>query len=106
MPTTPPPPPRPAPVGPEILARAFERTEMAGFLLGLFSGPPDPLWEGQGALARERRRRSVLTVRLAAELYRREHGAAPATAGVLLETVLKQLPEGIAETDPIPAGLE
>ena len=54
----------------------------------------------------ERRRRSVLIVRLAAELYRREHGAAPATAGALLGTVLKELPEGIAADDPIPAGPE
>jgi hypothetical protein len=55
---------------------------------------------------RERRRRAVLVVRLAAELYRREHGKPPATAGALLGPVLKELPEGIAADDPIPHGLE
>ena len=48
----------------------------------------------------------MLIVRLAAELYRREHGVAPATAGTLLGTVLEELPEGIAAADPVPAGLE
>ncbi len=66
----------------------------------------DPPWESEGELARERRRRSVLIVRLAAELYRREHGAAPAMAGALLGTILEELPEGIAATDPIPASWE
>ena len=75
-------------------------------MFGLDPDPGDPPWEGDGELARERRHRSVLIVRLAAELYRREHGAAPATAGALLGTVLKELPDGIAAADPIPAGLE
>jgi hypothetical protein len=48
----------------------------------------------------------VLIVRLAAELNRREHGAAPATAGALVGPILKALPEGIAATDPIPSGLD
>ena len=51
---------------------------------------------GRWTLARERRRRSVLIVRLAAEVYRREHAAAPTTAGALLGPYLKELPEGIA----------
>jgi hypothetical protein len=91
---------------PEHLARALDRTEIAGFLFGLDPDPGDPPWEGQGALARERRRRSALIVRLAAELYRREHGANPATAGTLLGTVLDDLPDGIAAADAIPTALE
>ena len=91
---------------PELLAKALDRTEIARFLFGLDPDPGDPPWEGQGALARERRHRSVLIVRLAAELYRREHGAVPATAGMLLGTVLEELPDGIAAEDPIPAGLD
>jgi hypothetical protein len=43
---------------------------------------------------------------LAAELYRREHGQAPETAGALLSTYLKVLPEGIERDDPIPAAGE
>ena len=93
-------------VTPEFLARVLDRSEIAAMLFRRCPDPSDPPWEGEGELARERRRRSVLIVRLAAELYRREHGAAPATAGALLETVLEELPEGIAAADPIPAGLE
>ena len=36
------------------------------------------------------------------ELYRREKGELPATAGVLVDLHLKELPEGIAAGDPIP----
>jgi hypothetical protein len=43
-----------------------------------------------------------LIIRLAAELYSREVGRSPATAGDLLGTYLKELPEGIAAGDPIP----
>jgi hypothetical protein len=93
-------------VRPEILAEAIQRLQISF----LFSGGPDagkpPPWESQGELALERRRRSALIVRLAAELYRREHGAAPATAGALLGPILKELPEGIAADDLIPASLE
>src|SRR5262249_39620909 len=92
-------------VPPESLARALEQTAMS-FLFGQDEEPSDPPWEGQGALVLERRRRSVLIVQLAAELYRREHGAAPATAGTLLGSILKELPEGIAADAPIPDGLE
>jgi hypothetical protein len=60
-------------------------------------------WEGGGFLARERRRRSVLLVKLAAELYRREKGELPKTAGALLKGYLKELPEGIGSDDAIPA---
>jgi len=59
-------------------------------------------WEGDGLLARETRHRAVLIVKLAAELYRREHGQPPATAGSLLGPYLKVLPEGTERDDPIP----
>jgi hypothetical protein len=92
-------------VSPEVLAQALDRLELA-FLFDPGSEPGDPPWAAQGELTRELRRRSVLIVRLAAELYRREHGALPSTAGDLLGTTLQELPEGIAADDPIPAGLE
>jgi hypothetical protein len=90
-------------VRPEFLAETLQRLQI-GFQESDFDRPPP--WEDRGVLGRERRRRSVLIVRLAAEVYRREHGADPATAGALLGTALEELPEGIAAGDPIPAGLE
>jgi hypothetical protein len=98
-------PPAARAVQPEFLAQVLARTEMAKFLFVFYEPPEGPLWEGEGELALERRRRSALIVRLAAEVYRREHGADPATAGALVGPVLKDLPEGVAATDPIPAGL-
>ncbi len=100
---------------PEFLAEVLDRLEVTGIW---FAASPTPgtthavrperaaPWDGEGGLARERRRRSALIVRLAAEVYHRERGAAPATAGSLLGTVLEELPEGIAAADPIPAGPE
>ena len=72
------------------------------------SGPPWSgwAWEGDSSLAREPRRRAVLIVKLAAELYRRKHGRPPANAGALLDGCLKKLPNGISRDDPIPAGIE
>jgi hypothetical protein len=97
-------------VAPEVLAEAIKQNAFARTLLfldrpesAMFRSPPG---EGNDNMARERRRRSVLIVRLAAELYRREHGAIPATAGALLGPYLKELPEGIAPADPIPAGVD
>jgi hypothetical protein len=99
-------PPAARAVRPEFLAETLERLQI-GILSSGHRGPAKPPpWESQGELGRERRRRSVLIVRLAAEIYRREHGAAPAAAGALLGSILKELPEGIAANDPIPAGLE
>jgi hypothetical protein len=99
-------------VEPEFLAGVLDRLEVTGIWTRQGYDPPTPLdpppppWEDRGVLGRERRRRSVLIVRLAAEVYHRERGAAPATAGGLLGTVLKELPEGIGADDPIPAGLD
>ncbi len=92
-------------VSPEVLARALDRLEIA-FLFGPGTDQGEPPWGAQGELTRERRRRSVLIVRLAAELYRRERGAAPANAGALLGAVLKELPEEISADDPIPDRLK
>jgi hypothetical protein len=93
-------------VRPEFLAEVTEHADIALYWFGSMLSPRDPLWDGEGGLARERRRRSALIVRLAAEVYRREHGTGPARAGALLGTVLEELPEGIAADDPIPAGPE
>ena len=92
---------------PEFLARVLDQTELTRLLLVAPEPEPgDPPWEGQLELDRERRQRSVLIVRLAAERYRREHRAVPAKAGVLVGSVLNGLPVGIQAADPIPAGLE
>ena len=63
-------------------------------------------WEGESPLAREPRRRAVLIVKLAAELYRREHGRPPENAGALLHGCLKELPNGISRDEEIPADIE
>ena len=63
-------------------------------------------WEGTSTLAREPRRRAVLIVKLAAELFRREQGKPPANAALLLDGYLKELPEGIAPGDTIPEGID
>jgi hypothetical protein len=47
-------------------------------------------WEGDRVFARERRRRSLLLVKLAAELYRREQGKPAPNAGSLLDGYLVQ----------------
>jgi hypothetical protein len=63
-------------------------------------------WQPAGLLAREPRRRAVLIVKLAAELYHRERGKPPENAGTLLGGYLKGLPEGVGQDDAIPGGLE
>jgi hypothetical protein len=103
-------PPAARAVAPEVLAKAVEhnaltRTNFDVDEIGYHPYRP-PLWEENGPLARERRNRSVLIVRLAAELYRREHGQLPAQAGALVGPYLKDLPEGIAPGDPIPSATE
>jgi hypothetical protein len=102
-------PPAARAVSPEFLAQAIDQTAIARFWVGseLVAGEPyTPPWDGDGELARERRRRSALIVRLAAELFRRERGQFPATAGALLGPYFKALPEGIKAGEPIPTGAD
>ncbi len=93
---------------PEELARIVDHTALARHVFGdyPFSYPSLTArvapWEEGGGLTLERKRRSALIVRLAAELYRREKGQPPLTAGAVLGPYLKELPEGIAAGDPIP----
>jgi hypothetical protein len=106
-------PPSAGGVAPEDLDAALGNTLFAQ----QFLRPPDRwpngsspwsglAWEGDSGLAREPRRRAVLIVKLAAELYRRVHGKAPANAGALLGRYLTVLPGGIKVDDPIPAGID
>jgi hypothetical protein len=95
------------------LIRAIDRTSLARELFGALDpgasgGTPmgTAPWEGKGLLAREPRQRAVLIVKLAAELYRREHGRFPATAAALVGPFLKFLPDGIQRDAPIPERAE
>jgi hypothetical protein len=91
---------------PEELAAVVDHNAVARHLFGAdaqdFVSFRMAVWEGDGLVARERQRRSALLVRLAAELYRREKGEFPRTAGSLVGPYLKELPEGIKSDDPIP----
>jgi hypothetical protein len=100
-------------VAPEDLEAAIDQTLFAQQFFR--PGPPWPqgsapwsgwAWEGDSILAREPRRRAVLIVKLAAELYRRDRGNPPANAGALLDHYLKKLPAGIKSDDPIPTGID
>ncbi len=103
-------------VSPEMMNRAIDETVLARWIFREIAQDPRWLgskndfalgaWEGDGFFARERRRGSVLIVKLAADFYRREKGRAPARAGELLEGYLEELPEGILRDDVIPAGIE
>jgi hypothetical protein len=100
-------------VDPAILDKALDHTALARQMFNvedraIAGGTSITMtpWEGNGSLAREPKRRAVLIVKLAAELYRREKGHPPATAGSLLGSYLKVLPEGIVSNDPIPDGLD
>jgi hypothetical protein len=107
-------PPSSRAVAPEDLDRAIGQTLLAQqfFRPSHWSeaqgAPPWSgwAWEGDGHLAREPRRRAVLIVKLAAEVYRREHGKLPMNAGVLLHGYLKNLPVGVKPDEPIPAGID
>jgi hypothetical protein len=100
-------------IAPDELDAAIGRTLLAQqFLHPGFWSPQNGTpwsgwaWEGDRPLAREPRRRAVLIVKLAAELYRREQGKPPANAGALLEAYLKELPAGIAGDELIPTGID
>jgi hypothetical protein len=103
-------PPAASAVEPEQLIEAIGNTTLGRLMLLPDDASRDwwahLSWEGDGPLAREPRRRAVLIVKLAAELYRREHGAPPASAGVLVGPYLKALPEGIHPSEPIPVGID
>ena len=97
-------------LAPEDLDRLLKHSLLAN-LIFLPNSPNDgsfqmSLWEKDGPLARERRRRSALIVRLAAEVYKRERGKPPACAGELLGSFLKTLPEGVGPDDPVPGDSE
>jgi hypothetical protein len=99
-------------LSPATLDRALERTSLARAMLlpndlapGGKSWSTSP-WERDRPLPRETRRRAVLIAKLAAELYRRNHGRLPASSGALLGPYLKTLPHGINRDDPIPVGLD
>jgi hypothetical protein len=97
-------------LAPEVLDRLLSESLLANFIfrpnLKNFGSLQMSIWDEDGPLARERRRRSALIVRLAAELYKRERGKAPASAGDLVAPYLKDLPEGIGPNDPIPGDSE
>jgi hypothetical protein len=101
-------PPAARAVAPEDLAAAIDHTAIAREIYepdrinsGRFS-LSDVLWKNDGFFARETQRRAVLIVRLAAELYRREHGKMPVKAGELVGPYLKALPVGIDPDGLIP----
>ncbi|WP_422929307.1 hypothetical protein [Singulisphaera sp. PoT] len=98
-------PPSARAISPRALADAIDGLDLS-FLLASANRPAEPLWAAGGALGKERRRRSALIIRLAAEVYLREQGTAPTDAGALLGKVLETLPEGIAPADPIPTALD
>jgi hypothetical protein len=100
-------------VAPEVLDQAIDRTAFAQEAvrpppdldpggISLLNAPFDP----KSHLAREPRRRAVLIIKLAAELFRREQGHAPTPAATLLGRYLKRLPEGINDHDAIPPELD
>jgi hypothetical protein len=103
-------PPAARAVAPETLSLAIEETLVAKLLFRSDDAERSEfgtgLWEGNGVFARERRQRSVLLIKLAAELYRRDQGKPPANAGALLGGYLKELPEGIERDDRIPDGID
>jgi hypothetical protein len=96
-------------VAPENLSMAIDDTALARQMFrpaGMTATSGTPMsrspWEGDGLLAREPRHRAALIVKLAAELFRREHNKAPTTAGALVGPYLRVLPEGIDKDEPCP----
>jgi hypothetical protein len=103
-------PPAASAVTPDILSEAIDHTILAKRIFRPNNPNPDmsiySSWEGNGFVARERRRRSVLLVKLAAEIYLRLRQRPASNAGALLGAYLKELPEGVRPDDPIPLGLD
>jgi hypothetical protein len=106
-------PPAARAIAPEDLKAAIDHTLLADCFFRPSSSSKSSqdawsewYWQPNGLLAREPRRRAVLIVKLAAELYRREQGKPPANVGALLGGYLKELPQGIKRDEPIPAGID
>jgi hypothetical protein len=102
-------PPAARAVAPENLSMAIDHTALARQMFrpaGMTATTGTPMsrspWERDGLLAREPRHRAALIVKLAAELFRREHNKAPTTAGALVGPYLRVLPEGIDKDEPCP----
>ena len=93
-------------IDPRTLDRALTESVLADFIFRPPStnfGPFQALfWARTAPCERERKRRSALIVRLAAELFKRERGRMPTTADELIGPDLPSLPEGFAAGDPIP----
>ncbi len=103
-------PPAARAIVPEELKTAIDHTLLAEYFHRPKSWSTDSwsewYWQDKGMLAREPRRRAVLLVKLAAELYLREHGKPPANAGSLIGTSLQELPSGFKSSDAIPEGID
>jgi hypothetical protein len=106
-------PPAASAIAPQDLKAAIDQTLLAAcFFRPLSSNTSSQdvwsewYWQPNTLLAREPRRRAVLIVKLAAELYRREQGKPPANVGALLEGYLRQLPQGIGRDERIPDGID
>jgi hypothetical protein len=100
-------------IDPETLKAAIEQSLLAGCFVRPRAGSEmsqdawsESYWQPTGLLAREPRRRALLIVKLAAELYRRERAKTPEHTGALLGTYLEKLPEGITSDEPIPEGID
>jgi hypothetical protein len=106
-------PPAARAIAPEDLKTAIDHTLLAVCLVRPSSSSKSSqdawsewYWQPGGLLARERRRRAVLIVKLAAELYRRERGKPPMSVESLLVGYLKEVPDGIEQNEQIPDGID
>jgi hypothetical protein len=103
-------PPAARAVDPDVLNMAIDHTALAHEMFRPAGQDGTPMsrapWEGDGHLARESRHRAALIVKLAAELFRREHNKPPATAGALVGSYLKVLPEGIDRDEQVPKDID
>lgn len=107
-------PPAARAIAPEELARIVDRNVLSAhiFRAGQFPFSSSPrgdgglAWDEGGPFAIERRRRSALIVRMAAELFRRETGHPPKSVGELVGPCLEELPDGVAASDPIPKSID